>query len=109
MAGGADNNSQAEEENEASGGSGHGALAGESCQTLAGATPEPSKGADKRLEQDQENWETGNGWRVWETLSCRDVPSPPASLGEMPVVSSSLTLFKLLYSRRWGGQTVGGD
>ena len=31
-------------------GSGHGALAGESCQTLAGATPEPSKGADKRLE-----------------------------------------------------------
>lgn len=35
-------------------GSGHGALAGESCQTLAGAAPEPSKGADRRLEQDQE-------------------------------------------------------
>lgn len=35
-------------------GSGHGALAGESCQSLAGDTPEPSKGADKRLEQDQE-------------------------------------------------------
>lgn len=86
-------------------GIGHGARAGESCQTLAEAAPEPSKGADKRLEQDQERIGRQEMASVGN-LSCRDVPSPPASLEEM---ASSLALFKLLYSRRWGGQTVGGD
>lgn len=83
-------------------GSGHGALAGESCQTLAGAAPKPSKGADKRLEQDQENWETGSSRPVWEMLSCREVPSPAAILGASSLVSLNYFIQEGGEDIRWG-------
>ena len=69
---------------------------GKSCtRAIEGGRQETGAGS-------RENWETGSSRRVWEMLSCREVPSPAAILGASSLVSLNYFIQEGGEDRRWG-------